>query len=222
MAKRFVYVAQAMAPYYQAVEVEFTYYSGFSVAQKRRCIESLHQSFEHGNPRIPVLEVSTKSRDELGVSLSAFNLTIETPRRRFSVESAFQASKVFEGGGPFTDLIEAEAYVAKRDERLRTSGAIIGFRFNGRDYPTEPKDLFYNWLYLNALKRKPALGDAVMRYQAFTDIEFNPKKSINCQAIAVARYVGLRQAGTLEDALRDLASFERVVYRGNSAQATLF
>ena len=46
-----------------------------------------------------------------------------------------------------------------------------------------------------------------MDYQAFTDIEFNPKKSINCQAYSVALYVSLRQRGLLEETIKNKDSF---------------
>ena len=219
MAKRSVYISDYRAPYMRPAEVEFTFFSGFSLAQKQRCIRSLHESFLASEPDIRILEISTKSTEPLGVALSAFNLTIETPRRSFTVESAFQSSKVFEMGGPYTDLLGADARTAKRDERLRSSGRVIGFRFHGRDYPTEPKDLFYNWIYINALVRQRRLAEEVCAYGAFSDIEFNPAKSLNCQAVAAAIYVGLRMAGKLDEALANIGTFESLVYGSRPTQA---
>ena len=57
--------------------VQFEFFSGFSETQKQKSILSLHNSFlsKHGNMKI--LEISSKSQNPLGISLSAFNLMIE-------------------------------------------------------------------------------------------------------------------------------------------------
>ena len=44
------------------------------------------------------------------------------------------------------------------------------------------------------------------------NIEFNPQKSLNCQARAVAVYVSLRKQGLLEEALKNKESFLEIVY----------
>ena len=55
----------------------------------------------------------------------------------------------------------------------------------------------------------------MLGYDAFTDIEFNPQKSINCQAEAAAVYVSLRKQGLLEEALKNKDSFKEIVYMQN-------
>ncbi|MDO4538088.1 MAG: hypothetical protein Q4B54_07990 [Coriobacteriales bacterium] len=109
-------------------------------------------------------------------------------------------------------MIDVSPRSAKKDERLRTSGRVIGFRFQGVDYPTEPKNLFYNWIYINALCHNEDLLEQLLEYDAFTDIEFNPSKSINCQAKAAAIAVGLSRAGLLDAALESASSFTSIVY----------
>jgi hypothetical protein len=99
------------------------------------------------------------------------------------VECAFQGSKVFEDGGPFTDMFAMAPRDAKRDERLQTSGRLIGFRFMERDWALEPQTAFYDWVYISALIARKDLAEGLSKYSAFTDIEFNPEKSINCQAV---------------------------------------
>lgn len=37
------------------------------------------------------------------------------------------------------------------------------------------------------------------KYEAFTDIEFNPEKSINCQAHAIAMFMSLKSRGLLRE-----------------------
>lgn len=132
--------------------------------------------------------------------------------KEFSVESAFQAGKIFEKGGPYTDLLDASSKIAKRDERLKNSGRIIAFEFDGKRFETEPKTCFYNWLYIIALHLHEELTKLLIEYNAFTDIEFNPQKSINCQAEAAAIYVSLSKQGLLEEALTDKESFRKIVY----------
>lgn len=138
---------------------------------------------------------------------------IRTPSgKEFSVESAFQASKVFEKGGPYKDLLDVTSKQAKKDERLRNSGKIIKFFINGSTFKTEPKTYFYNWLYINTLNLYDELTEQLIEYNAFTDIAFNPQKSINCQAEAAAIYVSLQKQGLLQEALKNKDTFLDVVY----------
>ena len=50
-----------------------------------------------------ILEFFTKSREKLGVKLSAFNLTRYSIKKNkeYSVECLFQGNKVFEKGEPY-------------------------------------------------------------------------------------------------------------------------
>ncbi len=163
-----------------------------------------------------VLEISSKSEDELGVRLSAFNLMIRTKNgKEFYVESAFQDIKVFEKGGPYKDLLDVSSKDAKRDERLKNTGRIIAFQIGGKEFETEPKTYFYNWLYINTLHLYDGLTEQLIEYDAFTDIAFNPQESINCEAEAAAIYVSLVKQGLLEDALKDKNRFKEIVYPKN-------
>ncbi|HDM8204656.1 TPA: hypothetical protein P0E29_005206 [Vibrio harveyi] len=182
--------------------IDFKWHSGFAVSQKQKSIQSLHQEAKvYGYNDL--LEISSKSEVELGVSLSAFNLKITTKKhqRSFSVESAFQGSKVFERGGPYTDLFLADSLSAKRDVRIKESGNVIGFRFFSKDFPNKPRTFFYDWLYINALVQNRDLCEQLVDFDGFTDIEFNPEKSINCQAHAVALYRSFIHNGVLQEAL---------------------
>ena len=213
MANRPVFVVSDDKRYCIRQNIEFEFFSGFSDKQKKKSINSLHQAFLKQNDEKKILEISSKSEDELGIRLSAFNLMIRTKKgTEFSVESAFQASKVFERGGPYKDLLEVSSREAKKDERLKNSGRIVGFSINGNVFKTEPKTYFYNWLYINTLHLYEELTQQLVEYDAFTDIAFNPQKSINCQAEAAAIYVSLYRQGLLQEALKDKDSFLSVVY----------
>lgn len=213
MAERFVYETRETSPYVRPVRTEFTWFSGFSVAQKRRSIHSLHEAYLRRHPGKKLLEISSKGENPLGVQLSAFNLMMPVGERTAAVECAFQAGKVFEKGGPYVDLLGLTPREARRDARLKESGRLIGFSLLGEDWRTDPKDAYYRWLYLQALVANPDLAQQLLEYDGFTDIEFNPARQINCQAIAAATYVSLVRAGKLDEAMRDRGSFLWTVYR---------
>lgn len=203
-------------------QIDFQWYPGMAKSQSQKSIASLHLEAEKRIGVDKVLEISSKSPDELGVSLSAFNLMIRTVKREreFSLECAYQASKVFERGGPFLDLLEMQSIDAKRDPRLNQHGRLVKFRFFGIDWGLQPRTAFYDWLYINALHKHPELAKQVLTYRAFTDIAFNPERSINCQAYAAALYVSLHERGLLTDeVLKDQAAYLSVIDTGEVSNA---
>ena len=213
MARRPVFVPDSDKPYVSEVFLDFEYFPGSSIQQKQRSIASLHASYVARFPSSRVLEVSSKSEKDIGVQLSAFNVMIEYPGRgSCSVECAFQASKVFLHGGPFVDLFNASSRAAKTDRRLRESGELVGFKYLTDQFPLDPKTYFYDWLYASALCRHDKLVEQVMMFDAFTDIEHNPERAINCQARTVAKVVGLARAGLLADALQSPRAFLELGY----------
>ncbi|WP_405157886.1 DUF6977 family protein [Paenibacillus sp. FSL H8-0283] len=214
MAERPVFISGAREHGYVYVKnIKFEWFPGFSVKQKQKSIDSFHTNIKKVQPSLKVLEISSKSNIELGVALSAFNLKIKTKNdKEFSVETAFQASKVFEFGGPFIDLYDKSSKEAKKDPRLKISGRLLCFQYFGRKWDLEPKTFFYDWLYTNALSLNTDLSREVVNYDAFTDIEFNPDKSINCQAKSVALFVSLKKLGLLEEALSSIEKFRHIAY----------
>lgn len=188
--------------------LEFQWHSGFAVSQKQKSVEELHMvAKKHGLNSM--LEASSKSLLDLGIKLSAFNLTIETKKNnnKFTVETAFQGSKVFEHGGPFKDLFGFDSLAAKKDLRLKQAGNLVSFEFFGMKFPLVPRTYFYDWLYMNALMQHPELTDQVMDFDAYSDIEFNPKKSINCQAHAIALFVSLIKNGVEAQDIKNPKTF---------------
>lgn len=180
-------------------EVDFLWHAGMSVKQAQKSIDSLHEAAAERLQVNKVLEISTKSKDPLGVKLSAFNLMIRTKKyvQEFSVECAYQSSKVFEHGGPYKDIRGMTSREAKGDPRLKESGKLVAFQLFGVDWPLEPKTAFYDWLYVNALHLHRDLAEHVLQYRAFTDIAFNPERSLNCQAYSAALYVSLHERSML-------------------------
>ena len=159
-------------------------------------IRTFHEAGESQHGITPILECSSGS-DTIGASLSAFNLTFNTPSgRTISVECAYQGSKVFKGGGPFHDLYNTDSRSAKKDRRIRESGELLGFDFFGKKFGLVPQNHFYNWLYLSALVRRyPSISEYIGKpYAGFTDI-WAMRKNGACQAESVAMAVGLERSG---------------------------
>lgn len=192
--------------------VDFRWHAGMSLKQKQKSIDELHREASARFKLSRPLEVSSKSDDPVGVALSSFNLKFVTKKhgRLMSVEAAFQGSKVFARGGPFRDIFDMSPKDAKRDPRLRDSGSLVRFSFFGVDWPLTPRTAFYDWLYINALLKNGQLADAATGYDYFTDIEFNPEKSVNCQARSVALYLSLDRRGLLRDVIGDPDSFRSI------------
>lgn len=207
MAERPIFMPNLEGPeLVKTCMLQFQWFPGMAKSQAQKSIDSLHENARKQLHVNRVLEISSKSKEELGVLLSAFNLMITTVRqgRQFSLECAFQASKVFERGGPYKDLLEKSSIEAKKDPRLKDSGRLIGFHFYGMDWDLLPRTAFYDWLYINALHKQDELASQVLSYRAFSDIAFNPEKSVNCQAYSAALYVSLSKRGLLTtDLLRD-------------------
>ena len=197
----------------RTVPVDFVWHPGMAPTQKQKCIRSLHDSAVSAGHCACPLEVSSKSLDSLGRALSAFNLstTAGTHGRTFTVETAFQSSKRFKNGGPFSDLLFGDSLQAKRVVRLKESGPLVGFEFFGVTWPLEPKTAFYDWLYINVLHKNPSLVELLGGYDAFSDIEFNPKRSINCQAYSLALFCALSARGLMDRATSGKEAFLSLV-----------
>jgi hypothetical protein len=198
MAERPVFMPSPRGPeLVEEILFDIVWNSGFAPVQKEKNIKALHEAAAHAGYG-PLLEVSTKSEKELGRHLSSFHLKVQSKQSgELPLECAFQGSKVFEGGGPYTDLYRLDPKSAKRDLRLRESGSLIGFSFDGFSFPLEPKTAFYDWLYTNAIFPHREWLKRLSRYAGFTDIEFNPSRSINCQARSCALFVTLMRRDLL-------------------------
>lgn len=233
MAKRPIFISDTSSEkYITEVEVEFEFYNGFSLDQKQKSIKSLHEAAK-SNGINDLLEVSTKSPNELGNLLSAFNLSfLDKNNKIVYLESIFQGSKVFENDdGPHKDLYRLFPQDVKKDTRIDRSKKITKFEYEGQVWESEPKTAFYDWIYLNALKfnidnSNNPIYKKILNFSAFTDIEFNPKKSINCQARSCALFVSLYKKNKLEIALESKESFLDIIsidnfYKKKPTQGTL-
>ena len=214
MAKRPIFVANLEGNcYFKEIEIEFTWGGNKNLKDHQKSIESLHSNFRSKTKgKYEILEVSTKSKIELGKNLSAFNLHFYTKNNhKFTVESLFQGSKVFEKGGPYHDIYFNSSLDAKKDERLKNSGAITGFKYFDRIFENNPVTFFYDWLYINTLCLNKELLNSILIYDAFSDIEFNPKRSVNCQAKALALLKSIIERGELEEILKNPKFLKKIL-----------
>ena len=180
--------------------IEFQWFSGFSTDQKKKSSQSLHKAANLLGIK-NILEISTKSNSSLGKLLSAFNLMYIDDANEIPVECIYQSSKCFQNAGPFDDIKFLSPKEAKQDLRLKTSGELIGFKFKNDNWELYPKTIFYDWIYMRALFKETNLHTEIEKYDAFTDIEFNPKTQINCQARSVALFIQFKRLGILQEAL---------------------
>lgn len=196
----------------------FVWHKGMAPSQKKKNVLELHSS-ALALGLAPILEVSTKSEEKLGQRLSAFNLKVKSETSgEIPLECAFQGSKVFERGGPFIDLYKADPRDAKKDLRLQESGSLVEFNFEGQHFPLMPKTAFYDWLFLQSLFEHREYLKRLHFYAGFSDIEFNPERSINCQARSCALFVALQKQDLLEEALRSPLRFIQILTPDSLAQ----
>lgn len=107
-------------------------------------------------------------------------------------------------------MLEVSSKEAKKDPRLKSSGRVIAFRTYGKkdkEWATEPITAYYDWIYVNALNQHKELHNEIFQYSAFTDIEFNPETSLNCQAYSIALFCSLYKRGLLKEALKSQENF---------------
>jgi len=143
-------------------DISFKWISGMSYPQKCKRRDSLASEIAKLYDIKRWLEISTKSDKEIGVNLSALNLFLKTTTGTDTVENIYQKSKVFGEKG------------------------IIGFKYNDCEFSNIPTGMFYDYVYMYAVLQNHDLIDQFVQYDIFTDIEFNPNKSLNTQARAAA------------------------------------
>lgn len=197
--------------------ITFEWAPGFSLTQKKRNINSLHSEAKRSGIKT-ILEISSKSDDEIGKRLSAFSLKLEIDGTKYPLECVYQGSKVFENCGPFSELFELQPGEAKRFIRSKDFGRLKYFELEGIKYPLSPKNAFYDWLYIRCLKDHAQWISSNVSYDGFTDIEFNPARQVNCQARAFAEYLSLLKRSKLQDAA---SNFEYFVSLLNSTESLL-
>ncbi len=186
----------------------FAWNPGFSMVQKKKNVAALHNALKQMDENLHPLEISSRSDECLGIRLSAFNLGVESNGRFFSVESVYQASKVFSNGaGPFPELYAANPAEVRNRVKEHEASPLKMYKYGNEVWPLNPTRAFYNWIYCRVLNRNSDLVNGLTDYNCFTDIAFNPVRAVNCQAYAVALYISIARNGLIEEALSGKDSF---------------
>ena len=116
MAIRRVYYLEKNKVKYFDFNIKWNF--GSSIQQKQKNVENLHYiiSSNFCVPKDRILEVSTKSKLEIGVVLSSFNLKAKLGDNFYPVECVYQSSKVFKnilGEYQIMDALLMSPYQAK-------------------------------------------------------------------------------------------------------------
>ena len=158
MATRSVFVSKKYYPYFEEIMVDFDWFPGFALSQKRKSQISLHHNFLHVYPNKRILEVSSASLYSLGSELSAMHLHKRTALGLTTVESAFQSSRIYCSGnkeiGPFHEYLFLSGKECKKKVKelskqnlikggdsfplIGDSGTQWGYAFKSNDEVTNP------------------------------------------------------------------------------------
>lgn len=214
MARRSVFVNKDYYPFFKEIQVDFDWFPGFALAQKRKSQISLHQNFLRTYPDEKVLEISSASLYSLGSALSAINMSKQTKEGLTTVESAFQSSRIYGEGkdktGPFPEYLFLPGKECKKRVKELSRG-MISYRYSFDNMfffaPAHHISLFYDYLYLNALCEDENRNAADMLlsvgYTAFTDLA---TRSLNCQARSASIFISLVHNGLI-DKVKDYDSY---------------
>ncbi|MCE5196660.1 MAG: macro domain-containing protein [Negativicutes bacterium] len=202
MSVKPIFISINRPPYCKTFEADFEYNKGLATAQKQKNIIAIHDVFTGKYPGKQILEISAKATHPLGLALCAFQLEKQVPSlgKSIAIENIYQASQIFEKGGPFLEIYDLKPKTARKFAELKTNGKLIGFRYEDQQFPPEPKTGFYTFLYVNALMESKELAEQLLLYDAFTDIDFNSEKNVNSAARAAAVFVALSRLNLLEKA----------------------
>lgn len=212
MAKRIYFIAKTS---YQGLivekTIEYEHFRGESQNQREKSILSMHHAIRAYESGGKILDVSKCSNERLGRDLAGVNLKYRTELgTAYPVMNIFESAKVFEGGGPYQDLLTEESRAVSQDRRLKGSGRLLGFHFEGEPYSLTPRHYFFDWIYINALYQHKELHEKIIAYDMITDLDYSMNSMFASSARACAYFISLYHADLLEDALTSNESFLKI------------
>lgn len=225
MANRPIFLPSESSPFFKKKLIDFNWFAGYSIGQKQKSVESLHANAIELELCSSPLEISTKSKVVLGYNLSAFNLkgysTDPAYSNGCSLETLYQTSKVFNDGTHCTEYLSINPKETRKKIREKEHLGLKEFKEGGTSWPLEPKGCFYNFIYIRSLNQFPEMMEQLSKYDAFTDIEFNPQKSFSCQAEAISIFIGLINAKIdISNVLSSKEKFLNSIYNYKLSQKT--
>ena len=226
MARRSVFIPRDVYPFFEEIHVDFDYFQGFALSQKRKSQISLHNNFLKAYPDYKVLEISSSSLYSLGCALSAMDLKKRTSQGVTTVESAFQSSRIYGADceiGPFPEYLFLPGKECKKIVKEKSKGLIsYHYLFDGMSFsaPAYHISLFYDYLYLNALCEPENMETAERLlesgYNAFTDLA---TRALNSQARSAALFTALTANGLI-DQVKDYDSYLALFRTGKNGLNT--
>lgn len=201
----------------QIIEKEYTFnfFGGFSLIQKQRTIDAFHEAINLDGIS-SVLEVSRKSKDPIGNSLSAFNLMLTIHGHTGPIECIYQSSKVFNHSIQFKEALDLEPLQAKKliKEQVENQKLILtGFNCFGVEFPLYPTTIFYDYIYVLALSQNHNIASKVVENYCFTDVEFNHKKQFASQARSCAIFKYLSDNDLIEASVENYDKFKDIYFK---------
>lgn len=193
----------------------FEWFMGCSVAQLRRSIRALHKEIRNSGYG-KIIEVSTKSEDEIGRKLSPLNLMVCIDDESLPMESYYQGSKVFDDNGCKIKLSECEHILPWKTKQFiretvkERNLKLVEFDFKGNKFDLSSKGMCFDYIYILGLIQNESLGDYIMNYEVFTDLMFKKETGIGCQARSCALYKYLRTNGLLENFIKNPHEFKYI------------
>lgn len=209
MANRPVFMSREDKLYQE--NIEFKWHSGFSVGQKRKSVEELHREFNKQYPGKNVLEVSNASLHPLSGELSVDTLRNEDG----GVSSILLGSQMFVKGGPFPSMYVKSLEEVKKDPQLKKSGKLIAYNYKEGTFRVHDNNKFFHWVIVNVLYTRPDLAEKVIKFDGFTDINYNPNKPSDSLAESLSIFKMLSETGRLDYAMQNGRTFNIAVYGTN-------
>ena len=199
-------------------EVDFQWLPGRTAQHKKANIAKLHAAARHRS-LTPLLHVTSESDDPLGALVSVVNLAVEVDNSFLvPLEAAFQGSRIFTGGGPFTDMFRMRLEEIAADPRLTESGKHIGFRFRNLEWGLKSGTMFYDWLVVNSIHRYPKLRSGIRRFKGFTEVDCRGGGQAVCHARSCALYVALTEKKLIDGVIQDQDLFITTLIRDSFYQ----
>jgi len=131
MAIRPIYIP-LLSPPSGALEknIDFKWYPGMALVQKQKTISAMH-SVAKEQGITPILEISSKSPDELGVKLSAFNLIITTKiqKNHFQWRQLFKEAKFLKKEAHLLNYLMVPCVLQKKIQGLEPQGTSLNLTF---------------------------------------------------------------------------------------------
>lgn len=191
MANRPIYIATGdINNPFTEDNINFEWVYGYSYINKCKRRDSLKSEIAKIYNIDNWLEVSSISDKDIGKRLSALNLMLTlTSNNKYSVEDIYQKSKIYK------------------------DNHIIGFKFNNTEFENTPYGMYYDYIYMVALYQNSDYHELIKDYYLFTDLFFNPNKSLNTQARAIAIFKTLYDNECLS-LLESVSNFKEY-YKGN-------